>query len=264
MRIAVVSFVLLATSPALARPGFYVGLAGGGSGVSGQSGMGSSAFGPDEFGLPLVVADGFGFSTENDGSPATLVRLGFNVLGYAAVELVTSGQGKSLTDEDLRQWAAHAHLGARVYPLWHWQHLLPPALQPLEPSFFLGWGVSYQVYTPVPGLDPVGWEDWGSLRWGLGAEYFVIEYFKLTAEWTQVRARYDTFIYNQEEGIRFPVLEPQTTSYNQFLAGFAFQFGATQRTVTYVPHQAEEEAAPAQAPAAPPPVHQPAPEIIDG
>jgi hypothetical protein len=271
VRIGVIAALLSLATPAWARPGFYIGLGAGTSTVSGETGMGESRFGKDEFGLPLILAPGFTLNTDNDGGTAALFRLGFNILGYAAIEAVASGHGTELTDEDLRQWAAHAHLGARAYPLWHWQNRLPELLQPLEPSIFLGWGVSYQAYVPVPGADPVGWEDWGSMRFGLGLEYFLIEYFKVGIDWNWIHASYGKFIYNQDEGIHFPVEPPATTNYHQVFATIGFQFGAEQRQVRYAPEPAPTMPAPEPAPVAPAPEPTPEPApvpeptpIIDG
>jgi hypothetical protein len=256
-----VAVFLLSASVAQARPGFYVGLGGGGTGVSGKSGIGEGELGRDDQGIPYIPSvPGYTFDTKNAGGPTALFRLGFNILGYVAIEAVTSGHGKDLTDEDVREWAAHAQLGARVYPLWHWQHRLPAYLQPMEPSIFLGWGASYQVYTPEAGGDPVGWEDWGSMRLGLAVEYFVIEYFKVGLDWNYIRANYDNFIYNAEEGIDFPVHPAATTTYQQLYFTIAFQFGSEQRTVRYTEPPIEiVPDAPAPAPSP-----EPAPAIIDG
>src|SRR5688572_30227675 len=108
LRLGVVLSLALA-SVAQARPGFYVGLGGGVTSVSGESGIGEGELGDDDQGLPYMPSvPGFTFDTNNAGGPTALFRLGFNILGYVAIEAVTSGHGKDLTDADSREWAAHA------------------------------------------------------------------------------------------------------------------------------------------------------------
>ncbi len=270
MRVLLVLALLSLASPAWARPGFYIGLGGGSTGVSGER------VGPDrvemEDGIdPDPYMEVVRPTTELGSGASGMFRLGFNILGYAAIEAITSGSGSNLADGDERNWAAHAHLGLRAYPLWHWQARLPEPLQPLEPSLFLGWGTSYQAYTPSSVIDPVGFSKTGTMRLGLGLEYFVISYFKVALDYHYIRAPYDNFIYNFEESINFPVSPAVVTSFHQVLASIAFQFGPAQETVQYAAPPAEAEAAPVEsrpAPAREPepaPALAPAPEpVIDG
>ncbi len=228
LRWMVVLSVMATTLPAQAREGFYLGVGGGNTSVQGQT-VAYSSFESNEFGQPAPVMLSLQgveeFSTMIEGGPSALYRMGFNILGYGAIETVLSGHGSDLADQDLRQWAAHWHIGARLYPMWHWQGMVPRALRALEPSVFLGWGGSYQVYVPDPTLDELGWNTWKSLRFGLGLEYFVASYFKVGLDYNYINAPYDNFIFNYEESDNYPVNpEGAETSFHQFYVTMTFQF----------------------------------------
>lgn len=226
----VVAIVLAAALPASAREGFYIGLGLGPTGVGGEEV--ADRLQADEQGNVLDPG-GLPITTDIPGGLSGNFRLGFNILGHAAIETQLSGHGKSLGDIDKRSWAAHWHTGVRAYPMWTWQKLVPEYLQPFEPSIFLGWGASYTVYTPVPGADELGFSKWGSWRWGLGLEYFVITYFKVMAEYSYVRASYGNFIFNLEDSLNFPVEPAAKTGYHQFYLLALFQFGPAQEPVRY-------------------------------
>jgi len=213
-------------SQAQAREGFYLTLGGGYTSVEGQE-VAYEKFGTDEFDRSVPrISGGTLFTTAIDGGPSLLYRMGFNVLGYGAIETSLSGHGSDLSDQDIRQWAAHWHLGARVYPGWHWQNQLPELLRPLEASLFLGWGVSYQVYVPNPALDEIGWDTTSSLRFGVGVEYFVLSYFKVGLDYYYINAPYDNFIFNYEESENYPVnSDAASTGFHQFYVSIGFQFG---------------------------------------
>lgn len=218
--------LLGAASVAQARPGFYIGFGIGPTNVSGQdveySRLGGAVSGPRLL------------TTELDGGLTGNFRMGFNILGYVALETQLSGHQGAVGDGD-SGWAAHWHTGARVYPLWHWQRQLPEVLQPFEPSLFYGLGTSYQAYQPGFTSDDVGYSQWGTWRLGLGLEYFIITYFKVGLEYTYVRANYATFIYNFEDGIDFPIEPAASTGFHQFLLMALFQFGPAQEPVRYAP-----------------------------
>jgi len=226
-RILVVLAVLGTSSPALARPGFTVALGIGGTSVGGQTvaidRLHSST---------ATIAVPPSFTTDIDGGLNGLFSMGFNILGYGALETRLTGGGHSLTDATKRQWAAHWQTGIRAYPLWHWQALLPDYLQPLEPSIFFGLGASYQGYAPNP-VDEVGWSRWGTWSLGLGVEYFIISYFKVMLDYTYIHSGYNNFILDFEDSINFDVEPTASTGFHQFFVVAAFQFGPAQEPVRY-------------------------------
>ena len=96
-----------------------------------------------------------------------LLRLGYNIMGYGALEGLIQGQADSLGIDGEESWAANWRLGARLYPHWHWQSELPDYLQPLEMSFFFGWGGTYQGTMIRSVLTPVAWsEGFGAFTFG--------------------------------------------------------------------------------------------------
>ncbi len=245
--------VVFASAPAAARPGFYIGAGLGGTSVSGEE-VAHNRLEADPGAMP---PQGFGYvpTTDMDGGIASFFHMGFNILGYAAVETMLSGHGHDLSTASERSWAAHWHTGLRLYPLWHWQAHLPEVWQPFEPSLFLGWGLSYQGYAPpeVAVLEEeVAWEKWGSFRFGLGTEYFLISYFKVGLHYNYVRASYRKFIFDAEDSETYEVKPPATTGFHQVFVVGTFQFGAPQEAVRY----------PAPAPATPTPTPAPEPEPV--
>lgn len=270
MRCLLGLLVLGLAAPALARPGFYGGLGFGVGAASGES-VGYDRIKPDETGLKLI--DGPALGTDIGSSAATTLRLGFNVLGYAALETLFTGQGSALTDADERRFAVQWHTGLRAYPLWHWQAQLPGWMQPLEPSLY--WspflGLSYQVYVPDAAPDEVGWSKGWTQRLGASLEYFVVDFFKVSLDYFYVPVKYDNFIFNFDESENYPVEPPAKTNYNQVFLSFVFQFGPSQKVVRYddepvtivpkpVTTQSPDTAQPAEVIEVPPPAPQAQPE----
>ncbi len=211
----------LAPVAALARPGFNVGLGVGGSAVSGEQ-VGFERL-SSTTGAQLGGPAGFTFSTANDGGFAALFTMGFNVLGYAALETRLTGQGTALGDENARQWAAQWHTGVRAYPMWHWQSAVPEWLQPFEPSLFVGWGASYQGYVATVDSE-VAWSSWNSWRFGLAGEYFVLPFLKVALDYSYVLAPYRTFIYDWDDSLFFDVDPSAGTGFHQVFVIASFQF----------------------------------------
>ena len=231
--VVLIGFCTLFADPALAREGFYLGFGGGYTSSEGQD-VPYDAFEVNEFNesVPRMISvsgEFKEFSTALESGSGAIFRMGFNVRGYGAIEAMMTGLGEDLTDADLRQWAAHAHAGIRLYPAWHWQDLLPEELRPLEPSLFFGWGTTYQVYVPEPSikqLREVGWSTSSSFRFGMGLEYFILSYFKVGLDYFFIDAPFDTFIFNFADSDNFPV-DPEVAgkTYHQFFMTMNFQFG---------------------------------------
>ncbi len=179
-------------SNAEARPGGYIGIGLGGSAVNGTN-VNTGYFSASN--QPPGDANLLGTNLSKGAS--TLLNLGFNIKGYAAIETALTGHGRNITDQKNREWSAHWHSGVRVYPVWHWQQRLPEWLKPLEPSFFGGWGLSYQGYNPgTGGYNEVAWKTWKSMRLGTALEYYFPPYLKVGLDYSYIRAPYQTFIFN--------------------------------------------------------------------
>ena len=116
--------ILLATGLAHAREGFHMGLGGGFSSLNGDDAVRVNGL---QGGSP---------KTSQGGGGGMLLRLGYNIMGYGALEGLIQGQADSLGIDGEESWAANWRVGARLYPHWHWQSELPDYLQPLEMSFF--------------------------------------------------------------------------------------------------------------------------------
>ena len=223
LKVVLIGICVLFADSAFAREGFYIGLGAGHTSPNGQDvpydSFEATIPGENQYGIPQP-------STILAGGSGLIYRMGINILGYGAIETIVTGHGLDLADPDSRQWAAHAHVGARLYPVWHWQGLLPEALRPLEPSLYFGWGPTYQAYVPIRGMDDLGWSTWRSFRFGIGLEYFVLSYFKLGMDYYYINAPYDNFIFNFQDSDNYPV-DPEAagTTFHQFLITLNFQFG---------------------------------------
>ena len=184
--------ILLAAGLAHAREGFHMGLGGGFSSLNGDDAVRVSGL---QGGSP---------KTSQGGGGGMLLRLGYNIMGYGALEGLIQGQADSLGIDGEESWAANWRLGARLYPHWHWQSELPDYLQPLEMSFFFGWGGTYQDMTPLGLIDPVAWSE-GAFTFGTSLEYFVSDVFKVSLDYFHHAVSHDTFIYNRSDNLEFDV-----------------------------------------------------------
>jgi len=222
MALPIIFALLMLAGTAEARPGFYIG-----------SGIGFSTAGGQEVSVPGYInptnANG-AFTTDIAGGLSVLgLRMGYNIMGYGALELSAHGHGHALGDAAEREWAAHVSLGARIYPAWHWRDQLPTWMDDLEPSLFLGWGGTWQVYNPLASefSDEVGFRGLGGFRFGLGLEYFVVSFFKVGFDYTLVSAPFDTFIFNASKDQTRDV-DNASNTFNQVLLTFMFHFEPAQ------------------------------------
>jgi hypothetical protein len=244
----IAAMVLLTATPALARPGFFIGLGGGYSTAGGKLVTNNRL-------LPqpgTTLGPGYAPTTDIDGGLSPLFHMGFNILGYGALELVASGHWHDLFNASTRDWAAGAHIGGRIYPMWHWQSKLPIILQPLEPSLFFGWGTTYQGYAPNT-EEEVAWSTWKSLRTGFGLEYFILSYFKVSLDYYWVRAPHNKFLYDAGDSQIFVVEPVALVNFHQFYVTATFQFGPPQEAVRYE----QPPAAPTTSPAIEPKGQEP-------
>lgn len=202
--------ILVLSSSASARPGFYFDLGFGGTDVDGELVALSRITDLGVTGLDAL-------STDNGDGIAGFARLGFNLLGYGAIEVEVSANSQNPTGETPAT-GLHGQLGARLYPLWFFQGRLPELLQALEPSVFFGGGLSYQIYRPPapPGFMAVdlGWRKLGTICFGIGVEYFLASFFKVGLEYNLAYAPMDTFIFNFEDGIRSRIEGPANTFFH--------------------------------------------------
>jgi hypothetical protein len=203
---------------AQARPGFNFDFNIGYNAIAGeQEILGSQRMNgisyQDAFGQELPL-------TTNQGSGLMLMlRTGFNALGYAALELdleATAGSLDNVTDN----WVLEGFGGVRLFPLWHWQKLLPAAIQDLEPSIFFGSALVYHGYKPVD--DAVAWRKSGAFKWGLGVDYFISSSMRVGLDYAMTYAAYDVFIYNYEKGFRHDVSPPAKTFHHQVFVSLGF------------------------------------------
>lgn len=194
--IAIVLASLLTSTTVAARPGLYGELAIGGADISGGN-------------VPYAdiegVASGVALSTESPLGLGGGLTLGYNIFGYAAIESGLLAYGHRVRDPAERAWAGHWHSGIRVYPAWHWQSQLPEVLQPLEPSLFAGWGLTYQGNVPSEALGDVAWRQTGSWRIGGRLEYFFDAPVKVGFDYSYIFGAHDTFILNYEDNDTFAV-----------------------------------------------------------
>lgn len=203
---------------AQARPGFYTAFGLGPSTISGRS------YSPGDLGIPSSGDDPNYdiLTTDLSGGAAGLLRIGYNIKGYVAPELQIGGQAKGTVDTD--EWSAQAHVGVRLYPMWHWQDRVPEQLRPFEPSLTIAYGATWLGYRAQALSNPderapdhVGFSSDGSWRFGLGSEYFVSDSFKVGFDYNYVTANFGTFIFNSSDNITFTADPPAEIGIHQFL-----------------------------------------------
>lgn len=231
MRWAALAVGVAVASPAWARGGLYFGIGLGGTVVNGEEIPASRV---DFNGVELTDANGnvisggidqLRFSTDNGTGGAGLLRLGFNVLGYAALETVASGNVNKLGRGDA-EWGTHWSMGVRLYPVWHWQNYLPEILQPMEPSLYFGGGFSYAGYAPEQMINTqtaqtskLGWRDAATFRFGMGVEYFISQFSKLTLDYNYTLARHEVMIIDFATDARRKVEPAIKAEYHEFIFG---------------------------------------------
>ncbi len=243
-QLIIIVFVLGLALPAWARPGFTIGLGLGGSSTGGGK-VALTRLTPEP-GTPPVTSIGYVPTTDIGGGLSPMLHLGFNILGYAALELRATGHWHDLFNAKTRNWTASAHIGARAYPMWHWQGKLPKYIQPLEPSLFLGWGSTWQGYAPNTS-EEVAYSTFKSLRFGGSLEYFIVSFFKVSLDYYFVRAPFGTFIFDADKSWNYGIDPPAVVGYHQLYVVATFQFGPAQEPVRY--QDKESEPAPEITPA---------------
>ncbi|MEE2962140.1 MAG: hypothetical protein VYA34_15510 [Myxococcota bacterium] len=222
----------LLPTDAMARPGFYIGFG------TGYSGSGGADVPYDAISNSPRISNGTLYTTQMNGGLLGSFKLGFNVLGYGALETMAQYL-KPGGDNTNEAWMANFHVGARIYPAWHWRGQLPTYLQPLEPSIFIGWGATYQGYDVIPNQE-VAWSSFGSWRFGLGLEYFVASYFKVGMDYNLATAPYSTFIFNFQDGDTYAVSDGAAgNTFHQFLFHLAFHFGVEDLPIQYETKKAD-------------------------
>ena len=94
--------ILLATGLAHAREGFHMGLGGGFSSLNGDDAV------------RVIGLQGGSPKTSQGGGGGMLLRLGYNIMGYGALEGLIQGQADSLGIDGEESWAANWRVGARL------------------------------------------------------------------------------------------------------------------------------------------------------
>ena len=216
----VVLLALSITGPTWARPGLYVELGSGLQAVSGAEVPIANIQAMDD-GTRLVIDPRLQpqLTTDTGTGPLVSLRLGYNVLGYGALELALSGSGTNLGDSRQRTGVGHVALLARAYPLWHFYPELP-----VEPWLLIGGGWSIQTQALV---DRIAW-DGGALHLGFGASYYPLPWLSLYCELRYVRVFHERFWFDSGSDLIFPVSPSAGTGYWLPGLGVAFHFTTAQ------------------------------------
>jgi len=153
-----------------------------------------------EFGNVVTTSNGSGVGVE--------LRLGYNILGYASVELSIAGTGTT----DFENGIAYPALQVRVHPA---QFFIPFEARIWDVNISGGAGYTIAGYTPDPDLafddDTKGWEGFVG-TFGIGAGISPVSWFSVDFDLRFIFPRYLTWVVNFEDGIRsLPSETPETT-----------------------------------------------------
>ncbi len=202
MRVLLAALLLLPFT-AEAKSGLYLGFNIGGGIVSGDAPIGfpQSELNKD----PDFVNGGNSqilFSTDEGGGFSAGFRLGYNILGFAAVEASFSGSGNNLGDSNKIEGQGGIAGLVRFFP----GQLIEPDRW-WDPYVFFGAGVHFIGYSPLARGDlPMqndgrAWWPGYTINYGLGCDFYLVPFFSVGVDLAFANAFHDTFHIDDKQGI---------------------------------------------------------------
>ena len=208
-------------SVAQAREGFYFGVGGGLARSHGHDVPAANVVDPTEFDLAAMT-----LSTKLQRSPALVLRAGYNLFGFVALEVQGTANGLSIFNDKKRIFANQIQAGARVFPLGLWQKYLPGFLKYIEPGVFVGMGNAMFTYKPGETIDrPISFKSPWSMRFAAGAEIYFSRHFKINLEYNWAEAAFNTLVWNKPSRPTSEINPAEVTLYQQLLLSINFHFG---------------------------------------
>jgi hypothetical protein len=200
---------LLAAPAAEGKSGLYLGFHLGGAIVSGDAPI---TFPQSEINKDLDFGKGGNtqvlFSTDVGGGFATGFHIGYNILGFVAIEANFNASGNGLGAGDSIEGQGGVAGLLRFFPA----QLFAEPDRWWDPYVTLGGGVHFMGYNPEAHadgspmiIDGRAWWPGFTFNWGLGSDFYVVPFFSVGIDLMFVHAYHDEFhIDNAENVVAIP------------------------------------------------------------
>ena len=234
---ALLAVLLALPAVSVAKSGFYFGFSFGGAIVNGERGisLANENLDPD---LSAVVAAGHQvdkaalFSTDEGDGFAANFRLGYNILGFVAIELEIGGSGNNLGDGSKIEGQLGVFGLVRLFPA---QIFPDVADRWWDPYLFIGGGGYAILYNPQDtevhptrsGMinDGRGWWPSGALKYGVGCDFYATKFLSLGVDLAFINGFHDKYIIDNSNGIFTEPNQTATSFVFQPTAKLTFHFG---------------------------------------
>lgn len=219
---ATVACSVLAAAPAAAKGGFYIGVGLGASVVSGERGVAVDPASQPNLDISQLTTSDDTVRTDLGQGLATLFRLGYNILGAAAIEMAIVGHGSGF-DSSL-EGAGHLCFDAVIHPLGIAELAGAVEESMWDPYVIIGGGFTYAGYTSAIDKEDKGWFG-GTLQTGAGLNMHLVPFFSLGVDLRVTVPFYEKWYYNFDKDQTYqPVSTPATIIFTPQLLG-TFHFG---------------------------------------
>ena len=223
--IALLSYPLTAE----AKKGFYFGFNLGGAMISGESPVpfeaGQIAKDPDYRPNTDVAAL---MSTDVGSGFTAQFRMGYNILGFVAIETLFGGSGNGLGDGDTIEGQAGIYGLIRIFPAQLFKEVED---RWWDPYLFVGGGVHFIGYNPdAHAPDPMqndgrAWWPGSAIYYGLGCDFYVAPFFSLGVDLAFNNAYHDTFNIDNDDDISATPIDTATQFAFMPTVKLTFHFG---------------------------------------
>lgn len=214
--VLVLSVLILAAQPAVAREGFSISLGLGYGFWSLDGGDLSSAL--DKIDQPTT--DRRLLTDELSDGLAVRFAVAYNILGYASVEIGMTGHGWNLSNPDAIGGSGHASLLAHFHPF----ELFMPD-RDFDASVFFGGGYSivgggHEDDNLSRGLDG------GAIECGLTGRYFITNWFSVGAEMRLSIPIYSRWHVDWDDDVSYSIPDSPSALFFSLLLTTTFHFVA--------------------------------------
>ncbi len=226
-RVLLVALGVALTPTAFAKDGFYIGFNFGGGITSGDTNipMKDKTLDPDQAfsnTAELFRTDaGTGFSGE--------LRIGYNILGFVAIEADLGGSFENLSDNDKFGTNFGVFGLVRFFPAQLFEEV---ADRWWDPYVFVGGGAHAVVYKPDARIDggkmtnkARAWWPSAAVKYGVGCDFYPIDFMSLGLDFAFTNGFHDEFVIDFEDDITANAASDAGSLNVQISASLLFHFG---------------------------------------
>lgn len=164
-------------------------------------------------------------TTEFPSSFALGLNLGYNILGYGAVEMWGAITGSDILDDDHNKGSGHFEFNAKYFPTKHFEIF---EKYNVEAALFLGFGYSVAGYKEVIEhtkfnieTQDYAFKAWNS-AYGFQINYYLIELVSLNLKFNFINPTYDECITDWDAGSKQQLIDPAESTI--FVPSFGVSF----------------------------------------